>query len=73
MTPGAREDLAGRLHGVLIAVGDRLGSERAGEAHHYIEVGEYGLALEEIAGMLGLAQAPSPARSAMTCWRWPAG
>jgi hypothetical protein len=57
MTSGTREDLAGRLYGVLIAVEDRLGSERAGEAHYYIEVGEYGLALEEIAGVLGLAQA----------------
>ena len=55
MTPGTWDDLAGRLYGVLIAVEDRLGSERAGEAHHYIEVGEYGLALDEIAGVLGLA------------------
>jgi hypothetical protein len=57
MMSGAWDDLAGRLYGVLIAVGDRLGSERAGEAHHYIEVGEYGLALDEIAGVLGLVQA----------------
>lgn len=57
MTSGAWEDLAGRLYGVLIAVGDRLGSERAGEAHHCIEVGEYGPALEEIADVLGLTRA----------------
>jgi len=57
MTSGTWEDLAGRLYGVLIAVEDRLGSERAAEAHHDIEVGEYGLALDEIAGVLGLVQA----------------
>ncbi len=51
------EDLAGRLYGLLIAVGDRLGCERAREAHHLIEVGEYALALEEIAGVPGLAGA----------------
>ena len=57
MTSETWDELAGRLYGVLIAVEDRLGSERAGEAHHYIEVGEYGLALEEVAGVLGLVQA----------------
>jgi integrase len=38
MTPGTWDDLARCLYGVLIAVEDRLGSERAAEAHHYIEV-----------------------------------
>ena len=46
------EDLAGRLYGLLITLDDRLGGEQAHEFHHYIEVGEYGLALEEIAGAL---------------------
>ena len=46
------EDLAGRLYGLLISLEDRLGREQAQEFHHYIEVGEYGLALEEIAGEL---------------------
>jgi hypothetical protein len=46
------EDLAGRLYGLLITLEDRLGREQAQEFHHYIEVGEYGLALEEIAGEL---------------------
>jgi hypothetical protein len=46
------EDLAGRLYGLLITLEDRLGGEKAQELHHYIEVGEYGLALEEIAGEL---------------------
>jgi hypothetical protein len=57
MDPAYYEDLAGRLDGLLIAVEDRLGSERAREAHHFIEVGEYELALEEIAGVLGLTGA----------------
>ena len=57
MTSRTWEDLAGCLCGVLIAAGDRLGSERAAEAHHYIEVGEYGLTLDEIAGVLGQARA----------------
>jgi hypothetical protein len=39
------EDLAGRLD-------DRMDGEQAQLLHHFIEVGEYGLALEEIAGTL---------------------
>jgi len=46
------EELAGRLYGLLISVDDRIGCEQAGLLHHFIEVGEYGLALEEIAGTL---------------------
>jgi hypothetical protein len=46
------EDLAGRLYGLLIGLDDRIGSEQARLLHHFIEVGEYGLALEEIAGTL---------------------
>ena len=46
------EDLAGRLYGLLIGLDDRIGSEQAQWLHHVIEVGEYGLALEEIAGTL---------------------
>jgi hypothetical protein len=46
------EELAGRLYGLLIGLDDRIGSEQAGLLHHFIEVGEYGLALEEIAGTL---------------------
>ena len=52
------EELQGRLSGLLILLQDRLGAGRAGLMHHVIEVGEYGLALEEIAG--GLAQARAP-------------
>jgi hypothetical protein len=46
------EDLAGRLYGLLIGLGDRLNGEQARLLHHFIDVGEYGLALEEIAGAL---------------------
>jgi hypothetical protein len=46
------EDLAGRLYGLLIGLDDRIGSEQAQWLHHVIEVGEYGLALEDIAGTL---------------------
>jgi len=46
------DDLAGRLYGLLIGLGDRLEGEQARLLHHFIDVGEYGLALEEIAGTL---------------------
>lgn len=50
------EDLAGRLYGLLVVLDDRIGSEHAQLLHHFIEVGEYGLALEEIAGTLAQDQ-----------------
>ena len=46
------EDLAGRLYGLLIGLDDRIGREQAQWLHHVIDVGEYGLALEDIAGTL---------------------
>ncbi len=46
------EHLAGRLYGLVIILADRLAGEQAQLFHHYIEAGEYGLALEEIAGPL---------------------
>jgi hypothetical protein len=57
MTAESAEDLVGRLYGLLILVEDRLGPERAREAHHFIEVDEYALALEQIAGVLGQVRA----------------
>ena len=57
MTPASAEDMVGRLYGLLILVEDRLGPERAREAHHFIEVDEYALALEQIAGVLGQVRA----------------
>ena len=57
MNTESAEDLVGRLYGLLILVEDRMGSERAREAHHFIEVDEYALALEEIAGVLGHVRA----------------
>jgi|ERR1035441_138256 hypothetical protein len=52
------EDLAGRLYGLLIMLEDRLGSEQAELFHEFIAVGEYGLALEEIAGALAQDKIP---------------
>ena len=46
------EDLAGRLYGLVIRLADRLPSDEARWLHHVVEVGEYGLALEDMAGML---------------------
>ena len=46
------EDLAGRLYGLLISLDDRLDREKARMLYNFIEVGEYGLALEEIVGTL---------------------
>ena len=46
------EELAGRLYGLLIGLDDRIGSEQARLLHHFIDVGEYGPAMEEIAGTL---------------------
>ena len=52
MDPAYFEDLAGRLYGLLIGLDDRIASEQAQWLHHVIDVGEYGLALEDIAGTL---------------------
>ena len=46
------EDLAGRLYGLVIRLGDRLPADDARWLHHVTEAGEYGLALEDMAGML---------------------
>lgn len=49
------EDLQGRLFGLLIVLEDRLGARDAEQLHEFIAVGEYGLALEEMAGVLAQA------------------
>ena len=46
------EDLAGRLYGLVIRLSDRLPPDQAQWLHHVTDVGEYGLALEDMAGML---------------------
>jgi hypothetical protein len=46
------EDLAGRLYGLVIVFSDRLPADQAQWLHHVIDVGEYGLALEDLAAML---------------------
>ena len=46
------EDLAGRLYGLVIRLSDRMPADRAGWVHHVTEVGEYALALEDLAAIL---------------------
>jgi hypothetical protein len=46
------EDLAGRLYGLVIRFSDRLPAGQVQWLHHVTEVGEYGLALEDMTGML---------------------
>ena len=46
------EDLAGRLYGLVVRLSDRMPAGRAGWVHHVTEVGEYGLALEDLAAIL---------------------
>ena len=50
------EDLAGRLYGLVIKLSDRLPADQVQGLHHVTEVGEYGLALEDMAGMLAHGQ-----------------
>ena len=50
------EDLAGRLYGLVIRLSDRLPADQVRWLHHVTEVGEYGLALEDMAGMLAHGQ-----------------
>jgi hypothetical protein len=46
------EDLAGRLYGLVIRLSDRLTEYEAWWLHHVTEVGEYGLALHDMASIL---------------------
>jgi hypothetical protein len=46
------EDLAGRLCGLVIRLSDRLPADQVQWLHHVTEVGEYGLALDDMVGML---------------------
>jgi hypothetical protein len=46
------EDLAGRLYGLLIGLEDRLDSDDAAIIHQFTGARHYGLALEDMAGML---------------------
>jgi hypothetical protein len=52
MDAACYEDLAGQLYGLLIGLSDRLNGKQAQLLHDFIDVGEYGLALEELAGAL---------------------
>jgi hypothetical protein len=46
------EDLAGRLYGLVIRLSNRMPADSAGWVHHVTEVGEYELALEDLAAIL---------------------
>lgn len=50
------EDQAGRLYGLVIRLSDRLPVDQVQWLHHVTEVGEYGLALEDMVAMLTYAQ-----------------
>jgi hypothetical protein len=58
MEPASCEDLHGRLSGLVILLEPRMKSEDANLIYHFAGVGEYGLALEELAGYLALAGTP---------------
>jgi len=58
MGPAWFEDLRGRLTGLLIALEDRLEEGDARQVQEFIDVGEYGLALEEMAAALAHGQTP---------------
>ena len=58
MDPASCEDLHGRLSGLVILDGHRMKSVAANLICHVAGVGEYGLALEELAGYLALAGTP---------------
>jgi hypothetical protein len=52
------DDVRGRLFGLLIRLDDRLSERDAKLIHEFIEVGEYGLALEQIADVLSEDEVP---------------
>ena len=52
------EELRGQLFSLLIMVEDRLGREQARWVHQVIDVDEYGLALEDMVGILAHAKVP---------------
>jgi hypothetical protein len=58
MDPAWFEDLKDRLTGLLITLEDRLEESDAQQVHEFIDVGEFGLALEEMAGTLAHRQIP---------------
>jgi len=53
--------------------GSRYLRRKAQLLHHVIDVGEYGLAPEDIAGTLAQDAIATPARNAPICSPWPPG
>ncbi len=62
MDPASREDLHGRLSGLVILPGHRMKSAAANLTCNFAGMGGYGLALEEPAGYLALAGTPVTGR-----------
>jgi hypothetical protein len=60
------EDLAGRLYGLAIRFSDQLPADQAQWLHHVVEMGEYGLALEDLAAMSPTTRSSSLTRSVAT-------
>ena len=58
MDPAFCDDLHGRLSGLVILSGHRMKSEAANLICHFAEADEHGLAPEELAGYLALAETP---------------
>jgi len=51
--PAYFNDLAGRQYGLVISFSDRLPADQAQWLHHVVDVGEYGLVLEDLTAILG--------------------
>jgi hypothetical protein len=58
MDPAWLEDLRGRLLSLLIVLEERSGEREARVLQEFIDVGEYGLVLEEMAGVFAPARTP---------------
>jgi hypothetical protein len=50
--PAYFKDLAGRMYGLVIMFSDRLPVDQARWLHYVVDVGEYGLALEDLVAMI---------------------
>jgi hypothetical protein len=68
MDPAWFEDLKGPLMGLLIALEDRLEESDARQVYEFVDAGEYGLALEEMAGALAHGRHRLQTKSVTTCW-----
>jgi len=65
--PAYFQELAGPLSGLLIGLDDRIGCEQARLLRHFIEVGEYCLALRKSPARSSKTRSGSPGPNAPTC------